>query len=1056
MFAGYNIGPSYDATGLPFGAPPGHQPHLGPGLSAATGIYAPAQQTHQSLQYADRNEHASGHGEEGSPKAQADEDGDDGDGQGKRRRVQRACDVCRRKKIRCDGLQPGRQACTNCITYGHDCKFEEAAKRRAPPRAYVEALEARMEKVERLLSELAPGVDFTDRIGPPVQLPEDKDKDDSPRGAGASSGSAGSGLARNELAHCVLPADPAEREKFVAKLGGRVPIKSEDADEDSDGSYNDDEIALVQTCERPSENLADFKIMIRGRADEETPTTPASRVSDEEKKALLSQDSVSFLGNSNTIHLVHGLEKMRGQENVLQQLFTAMRPEFWKLPITLVDPPIAQDRRKEALDAITAQVWPPLDLERKLLDLYFARINNDYPIVSESSFRAELTDPANRRDTDWVMLAMSIFAVASRYVDDDRVLDHSRSNDALINTRGAKYYNACRSISFCPITPSPSLRWTQMMLLCTVYVLSTSLAQNVGWNMLGTVFRVLHFAGAHRKLTAARMQFPVMTHETWRRVWWTAYSLERELSTILGRPAAVQDEDFDVEPPLEVDDKYIAVAQERDTTPSQPAKKPALISGFTCSLKLDEIMGRTLRTIYAIGKAKISRGLVGKGWDQLIVAEIDSSLNHWLETVPKHLRYNQAEANDEWLLQSSLLYCKYYYCQILVHRPFIAGPKMSSSLNYPSLAITTNAAKSTIQVLHTLLKRGLVNLGGHMVAGRTFEAGCVLLVVISGSKKNGLRVPSSTHSDIKKCFEVLSALEERWSLAGKLTDLFTVLCKAFEVDALPSSKGALLPKRKAHGEDTSSQPSSTEGSRDDVYARPTRGGRRSEHGSGEERRPLPLSTKDLGLSPPSSDPGTSSGPTQVSQSSSPKAVGDTSLPPAYDLTQARPDLQGHVATQAPQQQQQQQQQTPWYLSAPPVTSPRNDFGLSTFGADLDQDTFASFVNSMNAPTFTPLDLPTFSSAFFAQTPGANCASLPQGGESVEVSRSSIPSTNSAGQLLTPGLGGAFFGGFDLGGGTRSQPSATPMPSQSSQTPGDPFNNVFQDLWASQDFFSGNQ
>lgn len=91
--------------------------------------------------------------------------------------------VCRRKKIRCDGMQPGKSACTNCITYGHECKFEEAAKRRAPPRAYVEALEARMEKMEQLLVDLAPGVDFTERVGPPVRLPDENANNPNANGA---------------------------------------------------------------------------------------------------------------------------------------------------------------------------------------------------------------------------------------------------------------------------------------------------------------------------------------------------------------------------------------------------------------------------------------------------------------------------------------------------------------------------------------------------------------------------------------------------------------------------------------------------------------------------------------------------------------------------------------------------------------------------------------------------------------------------------------------------------------------------------------------------------
>ncbi|KIO34335.1 hypothetical protein M407DRAFT_16868 [Tulasnella calospora MUT 4182] len=57
-----------------------------------------------------------------------------GNGDSKRRKVLRACDVCRRKKIRCDAhSQPGTR-CSHCITYKLECTFVEGAKKRGPPK----------------------------------------------------------------------------------------------------------------------------------------------------------------------------------------------------------------------------------------------------------------------------------------------------------------------------------------------------------------------------------------------------------------------------------------------------------------------------------------------------------------------------------------------------------------------------------------------------------------------------------------------------------------------------------------------------------------------------------------------------------------------------------------------------------------------------------------------------------------------------------------------------------------------------------------------------------
>lgn len=83
----------------------------------------------------------------------------------KKRRVQRACDICRRKKIRCDGSQMPGNRCSNCIAYNFECTYIEAAKKRGPPKGYVESLENRLEKMEKLLQKVCPDADFSQELG---------------------------------------------------------------------------------------------------------------------------------------------------------------------------------------------------------------------------------------------------------------------------------------------------------------------------------------------------------------------------------------------------------------------------------------------------------------------------------------------------------------------------------------------------------------------------------------------------------------------------------------------------------------------------------------------------------------------------------------------------------------------------------------------------------------------------------------------------------------------------------------------------------------------------
>lgn len=49
----------------------------------------------------------------------------------KRRRISRACDMCRKKKIKCDGVLPN---CGHCTNYKTKCEFTQVEKKRSPPK----------------------------------------------------------------------------------------------------------------------------------------------------------------------------------------------------------------------------------------------------------------------------------------------------------------------------------------------------------------------------------------------------------------------------------------------------------------------------------------------------------------------------------------------------------------------------------------------------------------------------------------------------------------------------------------------------------------------------------------------------------------------------------------------------------------------------------------------------------------------------------------------------------------------------------------------------------
>ncbi|ORX62338.1 hypothetical protein DM01DRAFT_1315788 [Hesseltinella vesiculosa] len=66
----------------------------------------------------------------------------------KRQRVSRACEQCRSKKIKCDGLLP---TCGICASQMFDCVYKPITKKRGPPKGYIEAIESRLHRLEALI-----------------------------------------------------------------------------------------------------------------------------------------------------------------------------------------------------------------------------------------------------------------------------------------------------------------------------------------------------------------------------------------------------------------------------------------------------------------------------------------------------------------------------------------------------------------------------------------------------------------------------------------------------------------------------------------------------------------------------------------------------------------------------------------------------------------------------------------------------------------------------------------------------------------------------------------
>ncbi|EEA25624.1 DNA-binding transcription factor cat8 [Talaromyces marneffei ATCC 18224] len=139
-------------------------------------------------------------------------------------RIAQACDRCRSKKIRCDGVRP---CCTQCKNVGFECKTSDKLSRRAFPRGYTESLEDRVRALEAevrdlktLLDERDEKIEVLSRIHS-FGTPRQKAQPNSTPSPASTSGAV-SETSRSPLSEEAKPS-PAETERVITV---KYPTKS--------------------------------------------------------------------------------------------------------------------------------------------------------------------------------------------------------------------------------------------------------------------------------------------------------------------------------------------------------------------------------------------------------------------------------------------------------------------------------------------------------------------------------------------------------------------------------------------------------------------------------------------------------------------------------------------------------------------------------------------------------------------------------------------------------------------------------------------------------------
>lgn len=541
-----------------------------------------------------------------------------------------------------------------------------------------------------------------------------------------------------------------------------------------------------------------------------------------------------FHGKSSIAHLIKQFNNLKYKQAdkpayFLERVANVKREEYWKVPEWEVV--VAN----EGVRPVDYSIWPHPGLDKRLIDTYFTKVNEYLPLLNRIIFTQQYDAGLYRTNHEFAKVCLMVFANGARFIDDEESVFWPRDwamteegkqrlkddADGTIKYSGGWIYMRALLRIGRSIAQSPNLYDFQTQVLVCAF-LQGAAVPHLMWMLSGLGLRSAQEIGIHVRATL--MYTNPIERALYNRAFWCLYHLDRTNCAAIGRSVALQDADFDADYPISVDDEYWSTGStETDFVQPEGTGLPKVAS-FIHILKLDHVLGAALRTVYAINK--LPAGQSDNSAQRAAVIELDSALNSWADSVPDSLRWDPTRTDQTLFEKSAMLYAQYYFCQIIIHRPFIPTPSNPETIGLPSLSICSNAARSIASILDALIRRARQTGGlpGQAVNVHfllpAWTAAVILLVSIYSGKQ--LKADKErAMMDVRRCIAATKEMELTWRQAGKLTDVLTELASDFQGSG-PKDAYAMPPppvvKRSGGGKRTASSCDiSPSGSQHQVY-----------------------------------------------------------------------------------------------------------------------------------------------------------------------------------------------------------------------------------------------
>ncbi|ORY89565.1 fungal-specific transcription factor domain-domain-containing protein [Syncephalastrum racemosum] len=556
----------------------------------------------------------------------------------KRTRAKRSCDFCRKRKSRCDA--DASIPCSNCRAWGYTCEFQAVRKKRGPPSVYVDNLEKRCKKMEKLLMYITK-----------LSI---KDLEQTDFQYHAKLNANKSTTTTTTTTTSTTPASTAAAAAAVAAQREASPFDSSDSSsDDDDDEYDDDDFDPTAT----SHDGLDVRDYDGLRYSGQSAGLPLV-----DESMFQSKSYLPWPGRDDVV-----LKMMAQDEVMIVKTSSGKKGDTRHLDVglsmrtALLERPLSPPARRSNLPLKASQA-----LSDEMVDLYFTHLHALLPILNKTRFVTQYRQRKAPRVLVYAVLALALRAANTRAWPIKHTVDNL---DALANHYFAKVMKSLRDA-----TVRSRLCHVQAALLMTLYLdMDEGDVEAVQWFTLGKAIRMAQDLGLHH--SCAHWKLPRSEVETRHRVFYACYVLDRWTGARAGKPLTILDRDFNTPMPSAVE----ITDEDKEAEGQHETKKEKPYATFLLMIKLSEILGRLLKAMYA-PNSKNSNHSAGLD-DPTIRTVFEQRLKNWMTSFEEHALMPSHKGHLLVLYNTVLL---------LLHRPFIR----LSPQQYPGLASIIEDART--------------------------------------------------------------------------------------------------------------------------------------------------------------------------------------------------------------------------------------------------------------------------------------------------------------------------------------------------------------------------